>query len=91
MIEYSLVLGAVLLTFIMGIVSVRVPLTGFIVVTLDLVMMVDVIMGGPVIIGYTYSSGVATAITQSYDWMPLTIVVAMLFCLAGGLIRMASK
>jgi len=91
MIEYSLALVAILLTFICGIISIRLPLTGFIVTTLDLVMMGDVIIGGPVIIGYTYSSGVATPITQTFAWLPLTITVAMLFCLAGGLLRMVYR
>lgn len=91
MIEYDLVLMLTLATFIGGYVGSKVlPLLGFAVVAVDIAVMLDVIQTGTVIIGYSYSGGVATAITQTFPWLPYLITVAMLFCVAGALLKMVS-
>jgi hypothetical protein len=91
MIEYTTALAVLLLTFLMGLVSVRIPLAGFIVMALDLILLIDPIQNSRVIIGYSYSGGVATAITQTFTWLPLTCTVAIMWCLAGGLLGMVRR
>jgi hypothetical protein len=89
MIEYNLVLLLTLATFVGGFVGAKVlPLMGFVMVAIDLTVMFDVITTGTVVIGYSYSGGVATAITQTFSWFPWLITISMLFAVVGALLKM---
>lgn len=80
MIEYGTVLILILLTFLTAVVNVKIPIFGYIVIVIDLfTLLPEPITSGSVIVGYSYANSVVTPIMQSFSWLPIVIILGIVF------------
>lgn len=83
MLEYTLAIIIIIGTLISAFIATKIPLLGFAVILINLLMCVDLASTGTVIMGYEVVGGVVTTVTQTFAEFKLVTVTVILLNIAG--------
>jgi predicted membrane channel-forming protein YqfA (hemolysin III family) len=78
MLEYTLAIILIVITFISAFISWKIPLIGIIVMIVDFLMLRDLAINGYVIMGYEVISSVITPNIQQFTELTLTTIIGII-------------
>ena len=82
MLEYTLAIILIVITFISAFISWKIPLIGIIVMIVDFLMLRDLAINGYVIMGYEVISSVITPNIQQFTELTLTTIIGIILNIA---------
>ena len=92
MIEYTTALVLILITYFVAVVNIKLYIFGILMILIDVfTLLPEPIRTGQVIVGYSLSGGVLTALTVNYSWLSIIAIVGMALCGFTMIMRMAGR
>jgi hypothetical protein len=92
MIEYTTAILLILLTYLVAVINIRLYIFGILMVLIDVfTLLPEPISTGQVIVGYSLSGGILTALTVNYLWLQTVAVIGMLLCVCTAIMKMAGR